>query len=106
MDGVIHLLKLLNLSNYCVAFKENEVDGLTLMNCYTVDDVKELGIPVTAKARVLFNEITESRALQVPDVINCDEKTVISGLTTSTIFDESAIGDGVYSDCDDIRRWR
>lgn len=74
------------------------------MNCYTVDDVKELGIPVTAKARVLFNEIT--RALQVPDVINCDKKTVVSGLTTSTIFDESAIGDGVDSDCDDIRRWR
>ena len=64
------LLESLNLANYCAAFEENRIDGPTLMNCKIEEDVVELGIPLIAKARVLFNEI--------------------SGLTT---FDESAIDD-------------
>lgn len=53
------LLKALNLSNYTDIFKQNEVDGLTLYNCHSTEDVKELGITMTAKARVLFSEITK-----------------------------------------------
>ena len=49
----------LNLSNYIAIFKQNEVDGLTLYNCHSTEDVKELGITMTAKARVLFSEITK-----------------------------------------------
>ena len=57
VDDVIHLLELLKLSNFCYNFEDNRIDGLTLMNCESVDDVKELGIALTAKARILYEEI-------------------------------------------------
>jgi len=41
---VERLLERLNLSNYRAIFKQNEVDGLTLYNCHSTEDVKELGI--------------------------------------------------------------
>jgi hypothetical protein len=41
------------------------IDGLTLMNCKTKEDVIELGIPLRAKARVLFNEITKYKEFEV-----------------------------------------
>ena len=49
---VQHLLESLNLNKYIDVFKQNEVDGRTLQNCRSEDDVKELGITMTAKARV------------------------------------------------------
>ena len=59
------LLERLNLSNYRAIFKQNEVDGLTLYNCHSTEDVKELGITMTAKARVLFSEITKYKTYGV-----------------------------------------
>jgi len=35
------------------------IDGPTLMSCKSVDDVKEFGITLTAKARIYFEEITK-----------------------------------------------
>ena len=55
------LLESLNLTKYCSVFEENEVDGPTLINCKTEEDVIELGIPLRAKARVLFNELTKRK---------------------------------------------
>ena len=60
---VHHLLESLNLNKYIEVFKQNEVDGRTLQNCRSEDDVKQLGITITAKARVLLNEIEKRRAL-------------------------------------------
>jgi hypothetical protein len=37
------------------------IDGLTLMNCKTEEDVIELGITLRAKARVLFKEIIKNK---------------------------------------------
>jgi len=51
------MLESLNLNNFRTVFKQNQVDGLTLQNCHSVEDVMELGISITAKARVLFHEI-------------------------------------------------
>ncbi len=66
MDDVIHLLKSLNLSNVCNNFEDNRIDGPTLMNCKSEDDVKELGIALTAKARILYKEIIKFKSTGVP----------------------------------------
>ncbi len=66
VDDVIHLLKSLNLSNYCAVFQENDIDGRTLMNCHSVDDVKEFGIALKAKARILYEEIDKFKSTEVP----------------------------------------
>lgn len=60
------LLESWNLTKYCAAFEENEVNGVILMNCKSVDDVKELGISLTAKARFFLNEIIEYKMTGVP----------------------------------------
>ena len=65
VDDVIHLLESLNLSNYCAVFQENDIDGPTLMNCKSEEDVIELGILLRAKARVLFNEIIKLKEVEV-----------------------------------------
>ena len=65
VDDVIHLLKSLNLSNYRTVFQDNMIDGPTLMNCKSEDDVKELGIDIVAKARLLLNKIIELKSTEV-----------------------------------------
>jgi hypothetical protein len=42
------------------------IDGPTLMNCKSEDDVKELGIALTAKARILYEEIVKFKSTGVP----------------------------------------
>lgn len=54
------------MNHYCSVFEENDIDGPTLMNCKTEDDVIELGIPIIAKARVLFNEIIKYKMTALP----------------------------------------
>ena len=66
VDDVIHILDSLNLRKYCAVFQENAIDGPTLMNCKSVDDVKELGIDIVAKARILYEEIVELKSTVVP----------------------------------------
>ena len=61
-----HLLESLNLSKYIEVFKQNEIDGRTLDNCRSEEDVKQLGITMTAKARVLLNEIEKRRSVGLP----------------------------------------
>ena len=62
---MIRLLELLNLRNYCAVFQENDIDGPTLMNCKSEEDVEELGIDIVAKARLLINKIIELKANEV-----------------------------------------
>jgi hypothetical protein len=64
---VQHLLESLNLNIYIEVFKQKEVDGRTLQNCRSEEDVKQLGITMTAKARVLLNEIENRRGVGLPD---------------------------------------
>ena len=65
VDDVKRLLESLKLSNYCNIFEDNMIDGRTLMNCKSVEDVKELGIALTAKARILFEEIVQLKSNEV-----------------------------------------
>ena len=66
VDDVIHLLKSLNLYNYCNNFEDNMIDGPTLMNCKSEFDVKELGIDITGKARILYEAIVQFKSAGVP----------------------------------------
>ena len=66
VDDVIHLLESLKLSKFCYIFEDNMIDGPSLMNCNSVDDVKELGIVLTAKARILYEEIVKFKSTGVP----------------------------------------
>ena len=59
MVDVLYLLESLNLRNYCAAFRENLVDGQTLMNCKSVDDLIVLGIVNEAEANLLLDKIFE-----------------------------------------------
>jgi len=63
VSDVRRLLEQVNLHSYVDIFEDNGIDGPTLMNCKSVDDVIELGIPIRAKARKLFNLITELKEL-------------------------------------------
>jgi len=67
MSEVQYLLESLNLNKYIEVFKQNEVFGRALQNCRSEEDVKELGITMTAKARVLFHEIEKQRGVGLPD---------------------------------------
>ena len=65
VDDVIHILDSLNLRKYCAVFQENAIDGPTLMNCKSVDDVRGLGIDIVAKARILYEEIVKLKSTVV-----------------------------------------
>ena len=67
-ESEVHdLLESLNLNKFIEIFKKNEVDGRTLQNCLSEEDVKQLGITMTAKARVLLNEIEKRRGVGLSD---------------------------------------
>ena len=70
MFDVLRLLKSLNLRKYCRFFKENDIDGRTLVNCLSVEDVTELGIPLTSKARILLEEITKMKETNEGETIS------------------------------------
>jgi len=63
MVDVLNLLESWNLRNYCAAFRESKVDGLTLMHFHSVKDVIELGIVNEAEANRLLNKILEYKEL-------------------------------------------
>jgi len=65
VDDVIHLLESLNLRSYCAVFQENAIDGPTLMNCKSEDDVKGLGIALAVKARILYQELIKLKSTGV-----------------------------------------
>ena len=52
------LFKHLNMKKYCKSVEDNGIDGRTLMTCQSVEEIKELGIDITVKARMLFDEVS------------------------------------------------
>jgi len=87
VDDVIHLLESLKLINFFNNLEENRIDGPTLMNCKSEDDVKELDIDVS-KARIFYDEIVKFKsngvplALLMPAIIDLDDLiTVFTELT-------------------------
>jgi len=91
VDEVTRLLESLKLIKFCDNLEENKLDGPTLMNCKSEDDVKELDIDITA-ARILYEEIVKFKSTgvplallsKVPAIINFDDLTsVFSDFTYS-----------------------
>ena len=70
MSDVLHLLKRLKLRKYISLFEENRIDGPTLVNCQSVQDVIELGIPIRAKAITLLEEITKLKETNEVETIS------------------------------------
>jgi hypothetical protein len=60
------LLDRLDLSEFKALLVRNKVDGKSLVRCSTVDEVKEMGIPITVKAKILFEKIKEFQVNGVP----------------------------------------
>ncbi len=60
------LLDRLDISEFKPIFMRNKIDGKSLVRCSTVDEVKEMGIPITVKAKLLFEKIREFQVNGVP----------------------------------------
>ncbi|KAF0687345.1 Aste57867_20905 [Aphanomyces stellatus] len=65
-EQVAAMLNALGCSKYSAAFLENEITGDMLMGTAEVNDIKELGVTLAVKARLLFDKITEFKANGVP----------------------------------------
>ena len=60
------LLDRLDISEFKAILVRNKIDGKSLVRCSTVDEVKEMGIPITVKAKLLFEKIREFQVNGVP----------------------------------------
>ena len=60
------LLEALKLGKYKETLISNEIDGKSLMECNTSEDVVNMGITIFVKARVFLNEIMIWKASGVP----------------------------------------
>ncbi|RHY10480.1 hypothetical protein DYB25_001851 [Aphanomyces astaci] len=78
------LLNALACSKFSAAFLENEVTGEVLYGAASVEEIKELGMPLAAKARVLFDKIAEFKASGVPSTLLLRDKTKLSTGGAST----------------------
>ena len=56
----------LKLGKYKETLINNEIDGKCLVECNTVEDVKEMGISLVVKARVFLNEVMTWKVNGVP----------------------------------------
>ena len=71
------VLEALKLGKYKEALISNEIDGKCLMECYTVEDVKEMGILMTVKASLLLDEIRKWKAGEAGTNGNDHEEFVV-----------------------------
>ena len=60
------LLEWIEFDEYKAVLMKKKIDGKCLMKCYTVEDVKEMGILMTVKASLLLDEIRKWKATRVP----------------------------------------
>ena len=61
------VLEALELDKYKEALLSNEINGKCLMECSTVDDVKEMGISLSVKAKYFLKEIKKMQQLMKAD---------------------------------------
>ena len=81
------VLEALKLGKYKETLIINEIDGKCLVECNTVEDVKEMGISLVVKARVFLNEVMIWKINGVPmeyfsvDRVDNDAEVMIAELT-------------------------
>lgn len=61
-----YLLESLDLGEYKDTFLKNKIDGTSLQHCEKVEDIKEGGIQIAMKARMLFNLVRKFQRNGVP----------------------------------------
>lgn len=66
VDEVGNLMDALKMSAFKSALRNHAVDGATLLSCSSVEEIKELGISLTAKAKVFFQNISGFKTSGVP----------------------------------------
>ena len=60
------LLDRLDISEFKAILVRNKIDGKSLVRCSIVDEVKEMGIHITVKAKLLFEKIREFQVNGAP----------------------------------------
>ncbi|KAF0699425.1 Aste57867_10009 [Aphanomyces stellatus] len=65
-EQVATMLTALACSKYSPIFLENEITGDVLLGISEVNDVKEMGVTLAAKARMLYDKIAQFKATGVP----------------------------------------
>jgi hypothetical protein len=83
------VLEALKLGKYKEALLSNEIDGKCLVECNTVEDVKEMGISIVVKARVFLNEVMIWKANGVP-------MEYLSSVDQATIREDNDAEDMIY----------
>ena len=61
------VLEAMELGNFKEALLKNKIDGKCLMECSTVDEVKEMGISLSVKAKYFLKEIKKWQQLMKAD---------------------------------------
>ncbi|KAF0685614.1 Aste57867_22543 [Aphanomyces stellatus] len=79
-EHVAAMLNALTCSKYSAAFLENDITGEVLMGAAEVNDIKEMGVALSAKARMLFDKITEFKASGVPTSLFSTDATSAADL--------------------------
>jgi len=51
------LLESIEFDEYKAVFAKNKIDGKCLMECYTVEDVVNMGISIVVKARIFLKKV-------------------------------------------------
>ena len=87
VDEVGIVLEAMKLSKYKEALLNNEIDGECLMKCYTVEDVKEMGILMTVKAHVFLDKVMTWKAKGVPKEYLSD----VAAVDSSNYDDDDAV---------------
>ena len=83
------VLEALKLGKYKEALLSNEIDGKCLMECNTVEDVKEMGIGLVVKARVFLNEVMIWKINGVPmEYLSDDQTTIRENNDAENMIDE------------------
>ena len=106
------VLEALKLGKYKETFLSNEIDGVCLMKCNTVEDVKEMGISLVVKARVFLNEVMIWKVNGVPmEYFSVDQATIREDKDAEDRIDEGKVdnhedrktNDDDDDDDDDVR---
>ena len=77
------VLEALNLGYYKEALLKNKIDGKCLMECSTVDEVKEMGISLSVKAKYFLKEIKKLQQL-----MKADDGTEMDDISTEMLMNK------------------
>ncbi len=96
------LLEALKLGKYKEALLNNEIDGKCLVECNTVEDVKEMGISIVVKARVFLNEVMIWKISGVPmEYFSIDQTANRENNDAEDMIDEVKVDNHEDDDDDD-----